>query len=156
MIGEFYNGPQSTTTDDIMRWITGGYEKNTSADSLISALAHFYGVQAVKQYDCTFEQLHRTVSGGTPVIALVHYGSFACRLDRGFTGGHWIVVTGLDRLAYQGKIIERVIVNDPDWWGAFTAQGAYFPIVLPMWAQMWGLCHLDRNNPDHFMIVPEA
>jgi hypothetical protein len=152
MVGEFYRGPQKISTDDIMQWITGGSNRNTSATNLVDAAAHFYNVKLDKVYKSDWDFLKSEISKGYPVIVLVHYGAFSMRLDRGFTGGHWMVVNGFDIIDYQGTEIERIILHDSNWWGEYTAQGADIPVIKKQFTNMWGLCHLD-NNPDNMALI---
>lgn len=149
MIGEYWSGEDSTT-DEIMEWITK-YNKNTSSDDLIKAADHFYGVTLTKDYHSTWDKLKAQIKLEKPVIVLVHYGSFLHRLDRNFTGGHWMVVVGFDTVNYQGMNVERIILHDSDWWGSYTTQGESIPITKYHFTQMWKNSYLD-DNPNYFAL----
>jgi len=152
MIGEFYRGPKDITTDAIMKWITRGVNRNTSADELINAAKHFYNVELGRVYNATWDFLKLEIDKGYPLIVLVHYAAFVMRLDRGFTGGHWMTVKGFDTIDYQDTAVERIILHDPDWWGNHITQGANIPVTKKHFMNMWGLCHIDRN-PDRMALV---
>lgn len=154
MVGEGYRPSARPTVDAIMDWITGGVNRNTSADELIRAADHFYGLSLRKVYSASWDAMKAEVESGNPVIALVHYGNFVCRIDRGFSGGHWLVIDEFDAIEFEGEMVERAIVNDPDWWGRYIAQGARFPVVKPMFMDMWENAYLDRN-PRRMMLVAE-
>lgn len=152
MVGEYYRGPSSTTTDDIMKWITGGVNRNTSAGELVEAAQHFYDVKLTKTYNTNWDFLKSEIDKGYPLIVLVHYGAFIMRLDRGFTGGHWMTVKGFDIIDYQGTKVERIILHDPDWWGNYTTQGADIPVIKKHFMDMWGQCYLD-DNPNYMVLT---
>lgn len=154
MVGEFYNGPSNITTNDIMQWITKGVNRNTSAVELINAARHFYDIKLVKIYNVTWDDLKAAIAKGDPIIVLVHYGSFIMRLDRNFTGGHWMTVKGFDTIDYQGTNIERIILHDPNWWGDYKSQGADIPVIKKHFMNMWGTCHID-GNPNYMAIIKE-
>lgn len=155
MVGEFYRGEQITSTDDIMEFITGGTNKLTSATDLVNAADHFYAVKLSKRYGYSWEELVKEYEAGHPTIVLVHYGAFQMRLDRGFTGGHWMVVTGFDTVDYQGKLVERIILHDPDWWAPWLEQGEHMPVTKEHFERMWNEAYKD-NNPQRMALTSEG
>ena len=152
MVGEYYAGNSTDiTTDDIMTWITGGVNRTTSSAELVEVCKALYNVDLVRKV-ATWEKLKSEILLTRPPIVLVHYGSFSMRMDRGYTSGHWMVVTGFDSIDYQGQTIERITVHDPDWWGLNVAQGAHIPIVKDHFMNMWGTCNLD-GNPNYLALL---
>ena len=149
MIGEYWTS-EDHTTNEIMDWIVD-VNRSTNSDELIKAAEHFYDVKLTKDYHSTWDKLKAQIAVGRPAIVLVHYGSFLGRLDRGYTGGHWMVVTGFDEVDYQGTKVERIIIHDSDWWGSYTTQGENIPITKYHFTQMWKNCYLD-GNPNYFAL----
>jgi len=152
MICKYYTNGVGPSTNDIMEHITGGVNRNTSATELVEAAEDLFGVQLGKVYSSSWDFLKSEIDKGYPSIVLVHYGAFVMRLDRNFTGGHWMVVKGFEVIDYQGTDVERIILHDPDWWGDYVEQGAAIPVVKDMFMNMWELAHLD-GNPDRMVLV---
>lgn len=135
------------TTDEIMRLITGGAERGTGIGELQTAAQELYGVTLERHDGMTWEGLVGALELGWPVIALVHYGSCRIRMDRGYTRGHYVVAVGTDEVDYQGQVVERVVVHDPDFYGGLHAQGAFLPLTRVHFEEMWEDCVKDRNPP---------
>lgn len=145
MVGEFYRPDLDATTDDIMSWITGGVDRATYISEVIEAAKHFYDVDLERVGEMSWDDLVDSVAVGDPVIVLVHYGSFRMRMDRNYTGGHFMVVVGFEEVVYQGEMIQRVVVHDPDFYAGIEAQGAFIPIAKSHFMSMWKDCYIDGN-----------
>ena len=157
MIGEWIGEHGAdATTDEIMKWITaGGGDRGIWIKELQAAAKHFYDI-ALKRHDgATWDNLWKWVTKGKrPIIVLIHYGSFATRMDRNYRAGHYLVVVGFDEIQYQDVTIERIIIHDPDFYGVgLEAQGAFVPVTKAHFMRMWGDCHKDRN-PNHMALIP--
>lgn len=148
---------RDVTTDEIMRWIVGfgaGRDRSVWIKELQDAMLHFYGVTLIRHDALDWAGLRMyVVEDKRPAIVLVHYGSFATRMDRNYTFGHYLVVVGFDEIQYQSETIERVIVHDPDYYAGLEAQGAFVPIIKEHFMRMWGDCHKDRN-PNYMALIP--
>jgi len=153
MVGKYMNPSADVSTDDIMRFITGGSDRATSISELQRASSELFGVTLRRVDGASPGPLGSCLVGCRPVIVLVHYGSFQMRMDRNYTAGHWMVVVGLDEIDYQGEKIERVLLHDPDWWGDYKAQGAFIPVETNHFLRMWGDCVKD-GNPAFLALVP--
>jgi len=73
----------------------------------------------------------------SPAIALVHYGTLPDRLDKNYTGGHWVVVVGGD-----DKFVE---LHDPDWWGERRDEGTGRRVSIEVFDNALRDCVLDGN-----------
>ena len=160
MIGEFLRPATDYTTDHIMKRITGGADRSIYIRELQRVALELYQVTLHRFDGADFEDLNGWIDAGLPVIVLVHYGSFLTRMDRNYTGGHYMVVMGYDRVSYQtkteGELVHRWILHDPDFYEKDTlAQGACIPIVHDHFAQMWNDAVKD-GNPVRMALVPEA
>lgn len=138
MVGEYYRGQiDGVGTDQIMKWITGGVNRTTSADELNEAARHFYNVKLVKHYSVGVFHLRQWIDDLKPVILLIRYGEIPLRMDLSYTGGHWIVAVGYSSFDWAGVNVERIHVHDPDWYRAYMAQGAYMPLIEDMLLNAW-------------------
>jgi hypothetical protein len=156
MVGKFYHPEAIASTDDIMAWITGGADRSTYIAELQHASQHFFGLELERHNEATWEDLQRwIVIEGKPIVGLGHYGSLRTRMDRGWTGGHFFVLVGFDQVNYQGRLIERSIIHDPDYYAGLHAQGAFIPIVRDHFMAFWDDCHKDRN-PRRMALVPKV
>lgn len=142
MVGEFLTS-EDHTTDEIMDWIVDA-NRSTSSVELANAAREFYGVSLIRTPNSTWEALKAQIAKELPIIVLVHYGSFVMRLDRGYTGGHWMVVVGFDDL-------DRIILHDPDWWGVYRSQGEAIAVTKEHFNKMWTDCYID-GNPNNFAL----
>jgi len=153
MVGEWHRRDLDASTNEIMRSITGGQDRGTYIRELQDAARDFYHLELDRHDGASWDQLAAWLLN-RPVIVLVHYGSFAMRMDRGYTAGHFMVAVGLDRVDYQGESVRRVVLHDPDWWGDVTmAQGAFLPATQDHFMGMWEDCYKD-GNPRRMALVP--
>lgn len=138
MVCEYVEPDVDRTTDDIMKHITGGADRGVWVKELQQAAADLYGVVLRRYEDPLFESVMGWIENGQPAIVLVWYGSFLIRMDRGYTEGHFMVVTGYDKIKYQGVEQRRAIIHDPDFYGANTlTQGAFIPVTEKHFMDMW-------------------
>lgn len=156
MLGKFYRPEVAVSTDDIMTQITGGVDRSTYIAELQRASLHFFDLELERHNEATWEDLQRwIVVEGKPIVGLGHYGSLRTRMDRGWTGGHFFVLVGFDQVKYQGQLIERAIIHDPDYYAGLHAQGAFIPLVRDHFMALWDDCHKDRN-PRRMALVPKV
>lgn len=145
MVGKFWRSDLVVTTDEIMRFITHGAERGTHVGELQEVARELFGVILERHDGMEWDALVDALGLGWPVITLVHYGSCEIRMDRGYTRGHYVVVVGTDAIDYQGQVVERVVVHDPDFYGGLHAQGAFLPLTKRHFMKMWGDCVKDGN-----------
>lgn len=159
MVGEYYKPllAGDVTTNEIMRYLTGGADRPTRISELQQASDHFYGVKFDRHDDATWEELGDwVVAKARPIIVLVRYASFQMRIDRRYLSGHYMVVVGFDEIDYQGETIQRAIVHDPDFYGPLIGQGAFIPIVEAHFMAMWRDAAKIRGNPACMALVPQV
>jgi len=138
MVCEYVKPEIDHTTDAIMKHITGGADRGVWVRELQQAAADLYGVTLRRSDNSLFESLMGWIENGQPVIVLVWYGSFLTRLDRGYTEGHFMVAVGYDKFTYQGETQRRLLIHDPDFYGANTlTQGAFIPVTEKHFMDMW-------------------
>jgi hypothetical protein len=154
-VGKFYVPTATATTNEIMRFTTGGADRATYIAELQKASVHFFNVTLDRHDGATWEDLVGWIIAGKPVPVLVHYGSFGTRLDRDWWIGHYLVVVGVDRIRYQAQMVDRVILHDPDYWGSVMAQGAFIPVIKDHFMGMWDDCYKD-GNPRRMALVPRV
>jgi len=155
MVGKFYNPESTVSTNEIMAHITNGVDRSIYIAELQNAARDLFGLTLTRHDGVTWEQLKAWIGDGRPCIVLVHYGSFATRIDRAYTVGHYMVVTGFDFIAYQKQMIERAILHDPDFYRELLTQGAFIPVTQEHFMGMWEDCHKDRN-PRCMALVAEG
>lgn len=121
----------------------------TIPGDLIHAAAK-YGVTLRRVLGLTIEMLRdQTMVQRLPVIALVHYGTLTPLVqDKRFTGGHWLVVVGVDE--------KNVYVHDPNWRGDKRNDGARLAIPNDVFAQALADCRKDGNTPNQGMFVVKS
>jgi hypothetical protein len=86
----------------------------------------------------TLNGLFSNLVARKPMIALIHYGTLVKKgLTEltGFTGAHFVVVTGMD--------IENVFINDP--YRSTVVKGQNIPIPIATFMQCWYDAVLDGN-----------
>ena len=158
MVGEYYKPllAGDVTTNDIMRFLTGGADRSTYIGELQRASDRFYGVKLERHDEASWDDLKGwVVTLGRPCIVLIRYGSFVTRMDRRFISGHYLVVIGVDEIDYQGETIERVIIHDPDFYGAYIPQGAFISVVRSHFMAMWQDA-AKQGNPARMALVPQV
>ena len=154
-IGKYFSPTASASTNEIMQHITRGVDRSTYTRELCAAAGHFFDVDLDRTEGNDWDDLMGWLDEGRPSVVLVHYGSFGLRMDRGWTGGHFMVVCGWDRIDYQGETIERVIVHDPDWYGDAMAQGAFIPVIKGHFMGTWDDAYKD-GNPQRLALVQRS
>jgi hypothetical protein len=86
------------------------------------------------------------VEDATPFIALVNYAAWDAIVHNNFSGGHFVVVTGIDD--------EYVYIHDPLFRGSRREEGEYYAWTHDLFMAGWGSGH-DIGNPDFVAIVPD-
>lgn len=136
MVGECFNRDVQWSTDHIMEYITNGAERGTYGHELVTALKELYQVGAERK-TTDFAQLLVEIDNGHPAIILVKYGKFPMRMDRNYTGGHWMVVMGYRTYLWGRDIVTQLLIHDPDWYSGLMGQGAALPVVEQMFDEMY-------------------
>ncbi len=136
------------TTDEIYYYMTKGDNRGTYLWELSKAMVHFYGFKLNDANLSDYARLRTHLDLGRPIIILVKYGNYTMRMDRGYTGGHWMVVVGYDFYRHEGKTILRFYLHDPDFWGA-DAQGAEVCITQELLSKMQAPYNYLAGIPDY-------
>lgn len=156
MLGEYHNQGVDRTTDEIMRYITGGADRPTGIAELRRAASELYGITLKRYNGATVHDLVKWIDAGRPAMVLIWYGGYELRLDRGFTGGHYWVVVGYERFHFEGQTWLRFIIHDPDYYGArHVVSGAFMPVTMEQFGYVWDNAHRAWNNPDNVALVKE-
>jgi hypothetical protein len=79
----------------------------------------------------TLDGLKKLIDNGQPPIALVKYANLPERVDKGSTGGHYVVVVGYD------DATQRIFINDPDYFPG-TSGGFQKAYAYQTWLSAWG------------------
>jgi hypothetical protein len=79
----------------------------------------------------TLDGLKKLIDNGQPPIALVKYANLPERVDKGSTGGHYVVVVGYD------DATQRIFINDPDYFPG-TSGGFQKAYSYQTWLSAWG------------------
>jgi hypothetical protein len=91
------------------------------------------------------DNLRALLSQNTPFVALVNYDKWKDDVDSGFSGGHYVTVTGFGQA--------HVWVHDPLFAGGRRAKGAFFAWSNGRFLEAWGSCH-ENGNRDLTAVVP--
>lgn len=81
--------------------------RSTGWDELIRAAENVYGIKNLSAIDFSLDRIKKEIWNKSPVIlTLANYGAISNREDKGYTGGHIMVVSGYDE--------EYATCQDPD------------------------------------------
>ncbi len=145
-------------TDEIMKYITGGYDRSTSMTELQEAAWELYGVRLERHNKASMADLEGWIKARRPPILLVKYAYFVMRLDRNYRTGHFMVGVGWDVIESQNRTTDRYYLHDPDWWEPYRDQGAFLPVTRDHLYKMWDGAKDDRGpgwqNPARAALVP--
>lgn len=126
------------------------FKKTAAAANALISIAQMstaisaYGFTAKYYTNQSFDQLKSFLDRQIPVIALVHYGDFSSRQDKGFSGGHFFLVVG-----YRD---DGVFVNDPDFWGSFRQDGDHHFYTMTDFLNGWKNASKDGNPVNSFLV----
>jgi hypothetical protein len=86
-------------------------------------------------------ELYEYLTRGTPVIALIHYGSLETIRPNSFKGAHFVVVIGMD--------MKYVYIHDPL---SNISSGECIQVPIALWNNCWTTT--DGDNPQRSCLVP--
>ena len=138
---DFY-GVKKTINDVFKK--TGAAANALISISQMSTAISAYGYTAKYLTNQSFDQLKAYLDRQVPVIALVHYGDFTSRQDKGFAGGHFFLVVG-----YRD---DGVFVNDPDFWGTYRQDGDHHFYTMTDFMNGWRNASKDGNPTTSFLV----
>lgn len=142
MILNFFG--EDVTTNAVFRKTGATINSLISVQSMINAI-NAYGYKASYFTNQTTDQLKGYLNQGLPVIALVHYGSFLSRQDKGFSGGHFFDVVGYRDDGY--------FVNDPDFYSPLRKDGDHHFYTNSEFENGWTSCSMDKNPNNTFIVI---
>ena len=138
-----YQGEQ-LTIDQVFAKTGAGKNQLISIAQMQNAISQL-GYTSTFYTGQTKSQLISLLDSGYNPIALVHYGDFSSRQDKGFSGGHFMLVVG-----YQAN---GVYVNDPDFWGNYRNDGDHHFYTWADFLNGWNNCPNDGGNPANSYLV---
>lgn len=121
------------TIDDISALCGLGSDKKYTTSTDLASASKKCGLVLDTVTGWTLEQF----AARCPCIVLVHYGTFADRLDQNYTSGHWVVLLGV----YDNQ----AIYHDPDWWPPRRDEGASRRADIVRFALAMHDCVRDGN-----------
>lgn len=127
------------------------FKKTKAAKDVLITIAQMttaissYGYVSKFLTNQTIESLKSYLDRGIPVMALVHYGDFTSRQDKGFSGGHFFLVVG-----YRD---DGFFVNDPDFYSPLRNDGDHHFYTKQDFINGWKNASKDGNPINSFLII---
>jgi hypothetical protein len=121
---------QQVTTNAVVAAANQQGDNGLMQSQVINA-ARAFGLAMDWKQGFTLDDLKRFIDNGQPPIALVKYANLPERVDKGSTGGHYVVVVGYDDAA------QRIFINDPDYFPG-TSGGFQKAYSYQTWMSAWG------------------
>ena len=136
----------NVTVDDLL--VRAGLPVGRAAYSLweLKQAAQVIGLNLEIVVPAPWSKIKQEIKQGRPVITLHKYGELSNNQDT-FVGAHFSVVVGFDE--------QRVIVNDPNFWGDRTAEGNGRRIPIVEWERAIGTALLPANNAYQSLFLVE-
>ncbi|MBN2502171.1 MAG: C39 family peptidase [Anaerolineales bacterium] len=136
---------EQVSTNDIFKSTGVAANKYLGRSDLIRA-ARIYGVELQKFGSWNFTNIKQSIDDGHPLIALVNYGAWSAAgsgvdTQSSFAGPHFVVIVG-----YDG---DKVIFQDPLWWGSRRAEGEHRALTYTQFEAAWSTAHTYPGNPDY-------
>src|SRR5512143_177402 len=121
---------QQLTTNAVVAAANQQGDNGLMQSQVINA-ARAFGLAMDWAQGFTLDGLKKLIDNGQPPIALVKYANLPERVDKGSTGGHYVVVVGYDDAS------QRIFINDPDYFPG-TSGGFQKPYAYQTWMSAWG------------------
>lgn len=121
---------QQVTTNAVVAAANQQGDNGLMQSQVINA-ARAFGLQMDWKQGFTLDDLKHFIDNGQPPIALVKYANLPERVDKGSTGGHYVVVVGYD------DATQRLFINDPDYFPG-TSGGYQKAYAYQTWLSAWG------------------
>ncbi len=128
---------QQVTTNAVTTAANMQGDSGLTQSQVVSAAAAF-GLNMAWSSGYTLDDLKKYIDNGQPPIALVKYANLPERVDKGSTGGHYVVVVGYD------DATQRIFINDPDYYPG-TSGGFQKAYAYPTWMSAWGGFAVGEN-----------
>lgn len=118
------------TVDSLVPESELAYQDNGMSVNGVIALMAKHNVVSHRYYATSIDDLKHFIDLDCPVIALIRYGDITERQNKAdYYGNHFVVIRG-----YSG---DKVILNDPDFWGASEKIGDDLTIpAVELWKAM--------------------
>jgi len=94
--------PERANDDYFLR-----HGRNTSCGEVARIASQLYGFEGIEVVGYSWERVLQELEKSAPVIVSLSYGKIPQRYDKGYTGGHFLVVCGIEG--------DEVICQDPDY-----------------------------------------
>jgi uncharacterized protein YgiM (DUF1202 family) len=121
---------QQVTTNAVVAAANQQGDNGLMQSQVINA-ARAFGLVMDWAQGFTLDGLKKLIDNGQPPIALVKYANLPERVDKGSTGGHYVVVVGYD------DATQRIFINDPDYFPG-TSGGFQKAYSYQTWMSAWG------------------
>ncbi len=128
---------QPVTTNAVVAAANQQGDSGLTQTQVISAASAF-GLGMSWSSGYTLDDLKKFIDNGQPPIALVKYANLPERVDKGSTGGHYVVVVGYDDAS------QRIFINDPDYYPG-TSAGFQKAYAYQTWMSAWGGFAVGEN-----------
>ena len=129
---------QQVTTNAVTTAANMQGDSGLTQSQVVSAAAAF-GLNMAWSQGFTLDDLKKFIDNGQPPIALVKYANLPDRVDKGSTGGHYVVVVGYDDAA------QNILINDPDMFPWAHAAGFQKAYSYNTWMSAWGGFAVGEN-----------
>ncbi len=128
---------QQVTTNAVVAAANQQGDNGLMQSQVINA-ARAFGLTMDWSQGFTLDGLKQLLDNGQPPIALVKYANLPERVDKGSTGGHYVVVVGYD------DDTQRIFINDPDYFPG-TSGGYQKAYAYQTWMSAWGGFAVGEN-----------
>ncbi|CAG0934667.1 hypothetical protein TFLX_03623 [Thermoflexales bacterium] len=128
---------QQATTNAVVAAANQQGDHGLMQSQVINA-ARAFGLAMDWSQGFTLDGLKHLIDNGQPPIALVKYANLPERVDKGSTGGHYVVVVGYD------DDTQRIFINDPDYFPG-TSGGFQKAYAYQTWMSAWGGFAMGEN-----------
>ena len=122
---------QQVTTNAVVAAANQQGDNGLTQSQVVNAASAF-GLSMDWRQGFSLDDLKKFIDNGQPPIALVKYANLPDRVDKGSTGGHYVVVVGYDDAA------QSIFINDPDMFPWHHAAGFQKAYSYTTWMSAWG------------------
>ncbi len=129
---------QKVTTNAVVTAANQQGDNGLMQSQVVSAASAF-GLGMSWSSGHTLDDLKKFIDNGQPPIALVKYANLPDRVEKGSTGGHYVVVVGYD------DATQRIFINDPDTFPWDQSAGYQKAYSYNIWMSAWGGFAVGEN-----------